>query len=53
MFCFSLKRDLNETLVEQSASELNISDMLIKASALACMKIPEANSSWQDTFIRQ
>ena len=27
--------------------------MLIKAASLACIKVPEANSSWQGSFIRK
>lgn len=30
-----------------------MNDFLIKASALACLRVPEVNSSWQETFIRQ
>ena len=33
--------------------KLSVNDFLIKASALACQKIPEVNSSWQENFIRQ
>ena len=28
-------------------------DFVFQASALACMKIPEVNSSWQDSYIRK
>lgn len=33
--------------------KISLNDFVIKAAALACMKVPEVNSSWQDTFIRQ
>lgn len=33
--------------------KLSVNDFIIKASALACLKVPEANSSWMDTVIRQ
>lgn len=33
--------------------KLSLNDFIIKASALACLKVPSVNSSWQDTFIRQ
>ncbi|XP_040832882.1 dihydrolipoyllysine-residue acetyltransferase component of pyruvate dehydrogenase complex, mitochondrial isoform X10 [Ochotona curzoniae] len=34
-------------------SKISVNDFIIKASALACLKVPEANSSWMDTVIRQ
>lgn len=33
--------------------KLSVNDFIIKASALACLKVPECNSSWMDTVIRQ
>ncbi|XP_030637050.1 dihydrolipoyllysine-residue acetyltransferase component of pyruvate dehydrogenase complex, mitochondrial isoform X10 [Chanos chanos] len=33
--------------------KLSVNDFIIKASALACLEVPEANSSWMDTVIRQ
>lgn len=47
-----IRQQLNEELKSESI-KLSVNDFLIKASALACMKVPEANSSWQDTIIRQ
>jgi pyruvate dehydrogenase E2 component (dihydrolipoamide acetyltransferase) len=35
------------------AAKLSVNDFIIKASALACRRVPEANSSWQDNAIRQ
>ncbi|XP_025090906.1 dihydrolipoyllysine-residue acetyltransferase component of pyruvate dehydrogenase complex, mitochondrial-like [Pomacea canaliculata] len=47
-----VRKDLNEIL-SKSGVKLSVNDFIIKASALACKKVPQANSSWQDTFIRQ
>nr|XP_039249549.1 dihydrolipoyllysine-residue acetyltransferase component of pyruvate dehydrogenase complex, mitochondrial-like [Styela clava] len=33
--------------------KLSVNDFVIKAASLSCLKVPEVNSSWQDTFIRQ
>ncbi|KAL9657557.1 hypothetical protein ABK040_000984 [Willaertia magna] len=33
--------------------KLSVNDFLVKAASLAMRKVPEVNSSWQDTFIRQ
>jgi pyruvate dehydrogenase E2 component (dihydrolipoamide acetyltransferase) len=33
--------------------KISVNDIVIKASAFACKKVPEANSAWMDTFIRQ
>jgi len=33
--------------------KLSVNDFLIKASAIACKKVPAVNSSWRDGFIRQ
>ncbi|XP_065179134.1 dihydrolipoyllysine-residue acetyltransferase component of pyruvate dehydrogenase complex-like [Sycon ciliatum] len=46
-----IRADLNKSLDGQA--KLSVNDFVIKAAALACMKVPEVNSSWQDTFIRQ
>ncbi|EEB10462.1 Dihydrolipoyllysine-residue acetyltransferase component of pyruvate dehydrogenase, putative [Pediculus humanus corporis] len=40
-------------LKEKDGISLSLNDFIIKATALACKQVPEANSSWQDTFIRQ
>lgn len=48
----ALRKRLNATL-EKDGIKLSVNDFVIKAVALACKKVPEANSSWQDTFIRQ
>nr|XP_006111276.1 dihydrolipoyllysine-residue acetyltransferase component of pyruvate dehydrogenase complex, mitochondrial [Pelodiscus sinensis] len=46
-----LRKELNKEVSENI--KLSVNDFIIKASALACMKVPEANSSWLDTVIRQ
>ena len=33
--------------------KLSVNDFIVKAAALACRKVPAANSSWQDSVIRQ
>uniref|UniRef100_A0A8C8SEZ1 Acetyltransferase component of pyruvate dehydrogenase complex n=1 Tax=Pelusios castaneus TaxID=367368 RepID=A0A8C8SEZ1_9SAUR len=45
-----LRKELNQ--VSENV-KLSVNDFIIKASALACLKVPEANSSWLDTVIRQ
>lgn len=47
-----LRQQFNETLSKANI-KLSVNDFIIKASAVACRKIPEVNSSWQNTFIRQ
>ncbi|KAM8927497.1 dihydrolipoyllysine-residue acetyltransferase component of pyruvate dehydrogenase complex, mitochondrial isoform 2-T2 [Pelodytes ibericus] len=47
-----LRKELNE-VVKSENIKLSVNDFIIKASALACLKVPEANSSWMDTVIRQ
>lgn len=43
---------LNKEL-EGLGVKLSVNDFVIKATALACKKVPEANSHWMDTFIRE
>ncbi|XP_078055103.1 dihydrolipoyllysine-residue acetyltransferase component of pyruvate dehydrogenase complex, mitochondrial isoform X2 [Mustelus asterias] len=47
-----LRKELNEEVKSENI-KLSVNDFIIKASALACLKIPEVNSSWLDTVIRQ
>ncbi|KAI5096600.1 dihydrolipoyllysine-residue acetyltransferase component of pyruvate dehydrogenase complex, mitochondrial, partial [Silurus meridionalis] len=47
-----LRKELNME-VKADNIKLSVNDFIIKASALACLKVPEANSSWMDTVIRQ
>ncbi|XP_040832880.1 dihydrolipoyllysine-residue acetyltransferase component of pyruvate dehydrogenase complex, mitochondrial isoform X8 [Ochotona curzoniae] len=46
-----VRKELNKMLAGKS--KISVNDFIIKASALACLKVPEANSSWMDTVIRQ
>ncbi|KAL0995017.1 hypothetical protein UPYG_G00130660 [Umbra pygmaea] len=45
-----LRKELN---AEVENIKLSVNDFIIKASALACLKVPEANSQWLDSVIRQ
>ncbi|KAB0392153.1 hypothetical protein E2I00_005816, partial [Balaenoptera physalus] len=46
-----VRKELNKML--EGRSKISVNDFIIKASALSCLKVPEANSSWLDTVIRQ
>lgn len=48
----SLRQKLNK-LLEKDSLKLSINDFIIKAASLACIKVPEANSAWMDTVIRE
>lgn len=47
-----LREEMNRSLQKDNV-KLSVNDFLIKASALSCIKVPEVNSSWHETFIRQ
>ncbi|KAK4336985.1 hypothetical protein RND71_044071 [Anisodus tanguticus] len=47
-----LRSQMNNMLSKENL-KLSVNDFIIKAAALACKQVPEVNSSWQDTFIRQ
>jgi pyruvate dehydrogenase E2 component (dihydrolipoamide acetyltransferase) len=47
-----LRQQFN-TQLEKEKVKLSVNDFIIKAAAMACMKVPEANSSWLDSVIRQ
>uniref|UniRef100_A0A182NTK2 dihydrolipoyllysine-residue acetyltransferase n=1 Tax=Anopheles dirus TaxID=7168 RepID=A0A182NTK2_9DIPT len=47
-----LRARFNKQL-EKEGVKLSINDFVIKAAAMACKKVPEANSAWMDTVIRQ
>lgn len=51
-FFLRLRKQLNEILAKDNV-KLSVNDFIIKSSAKACMRIPEANSSWMDNFVRQ
>jgi pyruvate dehydrogenase E2 component (dihydrolipoamide acetyltransferase) len=46
----ALRATLNADL--PADAKLSLNDFLIKASALACKKVPEVNSSWLDNAVR-
>lgn len=48
----ALRAEFNALLASEG-TKITINDFIIKASALACLKVPEVNSSWMDTVIRQ
>lgn len=47
-----LRKELNAEVKAQNI-KLSVNDFIIKASALSCLKVPECNSSWMETVIRQ
>lgn len=40
-------------MLNKDGGKLSVNDFVVKAASLACKKVPEVNSSWQETFIRQ
>lgn len=48
---FRVRKQLNED--SSGAYKLSVNDFVLKACALACKKVPEANSFWMTDFIRQ
>ena len=46
----ALRAQLNADLPAEN--KLSVNDFIIRASALACKKVPEVNSSWLDSVIR-
>ncbi|KAL0270890.1 UNVERIFIED_CONTAM: hypothetical protein PYX00_008162 [Menopon gallinae] len=46
-------RESFEAFLEKDNIRISMDNFVIKAAALACRKVPEANSSWKETFIRQ
>ena len=44
---------LRTQLNDLSGIKISFNDIVIKAASIACTKIPETNSSWQQGFIRQ
>eukprot|EP00899_Mesostigma_viride_P014009 jgi/Mesvir1/22609/Mv14055-RA.1 len=49
----ALRTELNAIQEAAKGPKLSVTDFIIKASALALMKVPAANSSWMGDFIRQ
>lgn len=46
-----LRTKFNKKL-EKDGVKLSVNDFVLKATALASKKVPEANSAWMGTFIR-
>lgn len=49
----SVRKQLNAAQERSGGKKISVNDFIIKASALACKKVPEANSAWMGDFIRQ
>ncbi|CAI4223653.1 unnamed protein product [Auanema sp. JU1783] len=52
----AVREKLNNMLAKGAAggsTKLSLNDFVVKASALSCLKVPEANSFFMDSFIRQ
>merc|ERR550519_639247 len=47
-----LRKDINTTY-DKEGVKLSVNDFIIKAVALSCKRVPECNSAWMDTFIRE
>jgi pyruvate dehydrogenase E2 component (dihydrolipoamide acetyltransferase) len=43
---------LRAKLNKASTSKISVNDIVMKAASMAALKVPETNSSWQDTFVR-
>lgn len=41
------------TMLAKDGVKLSVNDFIVKAAALSCKKVPQVNSTWQETFIRQ
>lgn len=49
----ALRQRLNaELLGRNQSAKLSVNDFVIKAASMACLQVPEANSSWMGQFIR-
>ena len=46
-------RELVNKKYEKQGARVSVNDFVIKATAAACRKVPESNSYWMDTVIRQ
>ncbi|KAJ8715128.1 hypothetical protein PYW08_005109 [Mythimna loreyi] len=50
----AMRMRINKKLAaEKSDVKLSLNDFIIKAVAAACKRVPEVNSHWMETFIRQ
>lgn len=51
----ALRERINSRLQKdkKAAAKLSVNDFLIKAIAKSCLDVPECNSAWMDSFVRQ
>ena len=49
----AVRAKLNATLAASDGGKISMNDFVIKASAMALKRFPEANASWHGDFIRQ
>jgi len=47
-----LRKEINSSF-DKEGVKLSVNDFIIKAVALSCKRVPECNSAWMETFIRQ
>ncbi len=47
-----LRSEINKTY-EKEGVKLSVNDFIIKATALASKRVPQCNSAWMDSFIRE
>lgn len=54
-FSYRMKDRINKFISKgtKEGNEISLQDFIVKASAIACTRIPAANSFFMDTFIRQ
>lgn len=45
--------EIRAELNKHSPVKISVNDIVIKAASLACMRVPETNSSWQGSYIRK
>lgn len=48
-----LRQRVNSMLAKDNQTKLSVNDFIVKAAALSCKRVPQVNSIWQETFIRQ
>ncbi|XGW03931.1 hypothetical protein V3C99_015235 [Haemonchus contortus] len=50
-----VREKLNKLLAQgtDGSTKISINDFIVKASALSCLRVPETNSFWMESFIRQ
>lgn len=44
---------LRAKLNNVAKAKISVNDMVVKAASLACVKVPETNSSWMGDYIRR